>query len=82
MNEAVNIVFGNGFCDSFGAFDMNIFKIKFPRKYQQEQLLQLKSSGHAILCRVVSSNKIVNDIRVSNAFFEGRRISEVIFLFQ
>ena len=79
MNEAVNIVFGNGFRYSFGAFNMNIFKIKVSMSYQQEQLV--KSSEHTILCRVVSSNKIVNDIRMSNAFFEGRRVSEIIFLY-
>ena len=79
MNKTVNIVFGNGFRYSFGAFDMNIFKIKIPRIYQQERLI--KSSEHAILCRVVSSNKIVNDIRMSNAFFKGRCVPEVVFLY-
>lgn len=79
MNEAINIVFGNGFRYSFCAFDMNVFEIKVPRNYKQEQLV--KSSEHAVLCRVISSNKIVNDIRMSNAFFEGRRIPEIIFLY-
>ena len=79
MNEAVNIVFGNGFRYSFCAFNMNIFEIKVPRRYKQEQLV--KSPEHAILCRVVSSNKIVNNIRMSNAFFEGSRIPKIIFLY-
>lgn len=31
MNEAVNIVFGNGFRYPFWAFDMYIFKIEVPK---------------------------------------------------
>lgn len=34
MNEAVNIVFGNGFGYPFCAFDMDVFKIEVPTGYQ------------------------------------------------
>lgn len=34
MNEAVNIVFGNGFGYAFCAFHMDVFKIEVSKGYQ------------------------------------------------
>ena len=77
MNEPVNIIFGNCFGYPFCAFDMDVFKIEVPKSYQYGPL---SLSKYATLGRVVPSNKIVNDIRMSNAFFDRRCISEVVFL--
>lgn len=77
MNEAVNIVFGNGFGYPFCAFDMDVFKIEIPRTYQYEAFCLF---DYSILGGVIPSNKVVDDIRMSNAFFEGRGISKIVFL--
>lgn len=77
MNEAVNIIFGNSFGYPFCAFDMDVFKIEIPKNYQYGPL---QLSKYATLGRVVPSNKIVNDVRMSNAFFDGRCISKIVFL--
>lgn len=31
MNEAINIVFGTGLCDTLCSFDVDIFKIEIPK---------------------------------------------------
>ena len=78
MNEAVNIVFGDSFSYPFCSFDMNIIKIEVPRSEMSTGRYLLFEC--TILGGIIPPNKIVNDIRMANAFFEGRCISKVVFL--
>lgn len=43
MNEAINIIFSNGFGYPFGAFDMYVFKIEVPRTASVRTVLAIRT---------------------------------------
>lgn len=77
MDEAINVVFGNGFSYTLGTFNMDILKIKVP---MANQLGSHQVGRNALLCWIVSSDKVVDDVRMPHALFDGGSIPKVPFL--
>ena len=66
MDEAIDIVLRHSLCNTLGSFYVYVLKIKIPAMFEHE--LQA-TPEEVILGRIVPSDKIVNDIRMSDAFF-------------
>ena len=82
MDEAVHVVLGNGFGDPLGALDMDVLI----REVSMEHASTLHS-GHGVgavlvglLCRVFSTDQIVDTVGMSHTFFKRLSIPQIIFL--
>lgn len=70
MDEAINVILSNGFSDTFGAFDVDVFKGEVSEKSGVRRCGSLKGNvvgrGDHILSGVVAANEIEDNIRMSD----------------
>jgi hypothetical protein len=80
MDEPIDIIFGNRFCNTFGSFDVNILQREVPSRISL--CVSSPRSTGLLLCGVGSADKIIYDIRMPHTFFNRLRISKVKLLAQ
>ena len=77
MDETVDVVFGSRLCNAFRTVNVNIGVREVPARL----LTECSSSLHCYsLSRVLTANKVVNNIGVTNALLNGLGVPQVIFL--
>ncbi len=95
MDVSIDVILGGGLDDSLGSFDVDILEgevpvtgqhlvefllIPLPRSRWPMTGLDEFCPGYRILRGVVSSDEVVDYIRVTHALLDGLRVPQVVFL--
>lgn len=78
VDESVNVVFCNSFCDSFSSFNVYILEFEVPGT--DEPSYPKFVLGWSILGRIIASNKVVDYIGMPDTLLQRLCISQIIFL--
>ena len=77
MDETVDVVFGSRLCNAFRTVNVNVGVGEVPARL----LTECSSSLHCYsLSRVLTANKVVNNIGVTNTLLNRLSVPQVIFL--
>jgi hypothetical protein len=69
VDEAVNIILGNGLGNPLGTFNMYVFEREVPSSVSPAGLAQLADHLNS-LRRIVSADQVVHDVRMPDALFD------------
>ena len=73
MDEPINIVLSHGLSDTLCAFNMNILEREVPDKLLVPTAM-LNTEYLSVLCRVITANKVVDDVRMSDCLLNRLRV--------
>lgn len=80
MDETVDVVFGSRLCNTFRTVNVNIGVREVPARLLTECSPNQSSLHCYSLSRVLTANKVVNNVGVTNALLNGLGVPQVIFL--
>lgn len=80
MNKSVNVILGDSLRNSFCAFDMDVLKIKVPKRNWLTGYM-MAICGSCLLCWIASADEIVDDVGMSNTLLKRLSISYIKFLY-
>lgn len=80
MDETVDVVFGSRLCNTFRTVNVNIGVREVPARLLTECSPNQSSLHCYSLSRVLTANKVVDNIGVTNALLNGLGVPQVIFL--
>lgn len=80
MDETVDVVFGSRLCNAFRTVNVNVGVGEVPARLLTECSRNKFPLDCHSLSRVLTANKVVNNIGVTNALLNGLGVPQVIFL--
>ena len=81
MDESIDVVFGDSLCNALGSINMDIHEGEVPvHRVRREPFCKYPSFLDFLLRRILATDKVVNNIGVTDALFNRLSVSQVVFL--
>lgn len=79
MDEAVDVVLGNSIGNALNTVNVDILVREVPRIINNHT--SMHSTHFYSLGRILTTDKVVNDIGVTNALLDGLGVAQIVFLY-